>query len=343
MAALVIGFIIDLLFANRPDSIWDNVLLVLHLINAGAIIIFLNLRVPKTEGSRALEPILTFLLQLSFGALASNLVVLYGHSGIFTASALFVAILFTMLIGNEFLKSRYEQLRFNVAVYYLLLFTYLVMAVPTFIFHTVDVWVFLASGALSIVIMVPFLILLRLAIRKGRKEKRLLWETRIIIFSIFGIFTAFYFLNIIPPVPLALKGIGVYHTASRAADGNFTATYEKPAWFVFWRDTSSTYSINGSSVAYCFSSVFAPTGLSTPIIHKWQEFNEKLNTWETRSVVSFPISGGRAQGYRGFTYKEITPGKWRCDVETESGLTIGRITFTAKAASSTTQVATATL
>ncbi len=78
-------------------------------------------------------------------------------AGTFAGSALFLLLLLGMLVGNEFLKSRYAQLRFNIVIYYTLLLTYCIIAVPTFLLHSVGTLVFLASGVLSLVIIAGFL------------------------------------------------------------------------------------------------------------------------------------------------------------------------------------------
>ena len=79
-----------------------------------------------------------------------------------------------------------------------------------------------------------------------------------------------------------------------------------------------------------FVSVFAPAGISVPIVHRWEFFNASANEWQTATRVVFPLTGGRDDGFRGFSEKvALTPGKWRCSVETERGALIGRRTFEA--------------
>jgi hypothetical protein len=151
---------------------------------------------------------------------------------------------------------------------------------------------------------------------------------------VFTLFNILYFLNIVPPVPLSLKSIGVYHTLVRNPSGNYTATYEPSPWFIFWRDTSNVYRVSNAGTAVCFSSVFAPTGLSAPIYHQWEKYNDDKGRWETVSKISFPINGGRDAGYRGYSDLVVTPGRWRCDVETQSGALIGRISFTVRSSDS---------
>ncbi|MBI2004585.1 DUF2914 domain-containing protein [Patescibacteria group bacterium] len=334
--ALLVGFVFDLIIADRPDSVQNNLLLLLYLIVAGGCIIALNLRVRRQAGTESVASPLFLLvvLQFCFGGLASNLFVLYGRSGTLVGSALFIALLGAMLVGNEFLRSRYETLRFNIGVYYILLLTYLIIAVPTFILHSIGVWVFVASGVFSLILIAGFLYLIYFTVLRGRARDRQFIEVSAVVVGIFIFFNTLYFFNIIPPVPLSLKAVGVYHSISRSGS-DYTATYENPAWFAFWHDTSGTFTLDSSALlksnptAYCFSSIFAPTGLKTPVIHVWEQYNEAASAWQERSRVSFAISGGRTGGYRGFSLKSsITPGRWRCNVETRSGVLIGRISFT---------------
>jgi hypothetical protein len=45
-------------------------------------------------------------------------------------------------------------------------------------------------------------------------------------------------------------------------------------------------------------------------------------------VVSFPIRGGRKNGYRGYSFKaNIPPGEWKVVVESDRGAVIGSIRF----------------
>src|SRR3990167_9028227 len=80
VGALMLGFVLDLWAADRPDSIFNNILLLSYLFIAGSFIIFLNLRTRRRPNDAG--PLLLLLvLQFCFGGLASNLLVLYGHSG----------------------------------------------------------------------------------------------------------------------------------------------------------------------------------------------------------------------------------------------------------------------
>jgi len=324
------GFVFDLIIADRPDSPTVNILLLSYLGVAGGLILILNLRGAKRQDvdiTNAPPLFLLLVLQFCFGGLASNMLVLYGRSGTLAASALFFLILGGMLIGNEFLKTRYQQLRFNIVVYYILLFTYLIISVPTFIFHSIGTTVFLASGAISLGIIAGFLWLVYRLVLRGRQRESQIYEVSFLIGVVFVFFNGLYFMGIIPPVPLVLREVGIYHSLVKQ-DTAYAASYEAGPVWKFWRTTSTTFTQTQSSRAYCFSAIFAPTDLQAPIRHRWEHYNTALSKWVTDSEVDLPISGGRDGGYRTYSNRDnLSEGKWRCSVETQSGALIGRFTF----------------
>lgn len=345
LGALGAGFIFDLILADSPDNILNNLLLLSYLSIAGGLIIFRNLRKAAREAVEYPAESLIFLLILQFcyGGLASNLLVLYSRSGTLAGSSFFIALLVVLIFGNEYLRSRYSQLRFNIVVFYFLLLTYCVIAAPTFIFHSIGPGSFLLSGAISLIVIGAYLfVLFKLVLRGDRqKQVRQIWAY---ILGIFIVFNILYFLNVIPPVPLSLKDIGIYHSVLKRSSGDYLALYEQSPWYEFWRDTSRTLHYKPGQSVYCFSSVYAPAELDAPIDHKWERYNVEINRWEVVARVTFPISGGREEGYRGFTATAaLTPGQWRCDVETQSGALIGRTNFTAIEASSTPALSQRTL
>lgn len=324
VGALVFGFILDSLTLNRPDQFLDNAILLTYLFLAGGVILLMSMRAARGSVESKISPFLPVVLQFCFGNLSSGLLVLYFRSGTLAQSLLFFMLLAGLLIGNEFLKSRYAQFRFNIAIYYLLLFCYVALTTPV-LFHRMGTLVFLASGAISLAIIGGYLWLLFVCARK--ELVRHVQPAAAIVGIIFITFNLLYFVNVIPPVPLAMKDIGIYHSLLKRSDNSYVAIYEKSPWWQFWRDTNETYYMTDARSAFCFSSVFAPTDLTAPIYHVW-EYKTQTG-WEQRSRVSFPIAGGRADGYRGYSVKSsIEPGQWRCNVETSQGQLIGRTSFT---------------
>jgi hypothetical protein len=333
VGALAVGFIFDLFVAKRPDSVFDNILLLSYLFIAGSIIILLNLRTRRQmeqEEGAAAPLTLLLILQFCFGGLASNLLVLYGKSGTLTGSAFFIALLVAMVFGNEYLRSRYSQLRFNIVVYYFLMLTYCIIAAPTFIFHSIGAGTFMLSGAISLIVISGYLAILFAVVLRGNRTRHMR-NISMYVLIVFTVFNGLYFLNIIPPVPLSLKTIGMYHSVLHYSSGGYLVMYEPPPWYEFWQDTDSTFHYTPGQSAYCFSSVFAPADLTTPIYHHWEHYNSATRQWDTVFRISYPIVGGRSDGYHGYSAIAISAGEWRCNVETSSGALIGRISFTAVA------------
>lgn len=341
LAALIFGFILDTLTLNRPDQFLDNAILLTYLTIAGGTILLMTMRAARSSVENNVAPFLPVLLQFCFGNLSSGLLVLYFRSGTIAQSFIFFIFLGALLVGNEFLKSRYAQFRFNIAIYYILLLSYVQMTIPVLL-HSIGTVVFLFSGVASLALMAAYFWLLLLCARK--ELVRHIKPAGAAVVLIFMIFNILYFMNIIPPVPLAMRDIGIYHSVLKRADGTYLALYEPSSWWKFWRDTNAHYTLSAGGSAFCFSSVFAPTDLSAPIYHTWKYYNPATKDWEERSRVSFPISGGRNDGYRGFSVKTaVAPGEWRCDVKTASGALIGRIGFTAVESSTTPALSQKTL
>jgi hypothetical protein len=158
-----------------------------------------------------------------------------------------------------------------------------------------------------------------------------------VVFTIGLIYVSFnvlYFTNVIPPIPLALKQLGIYHRVVHYnTDNTYALTYEKQPWYLPLRKADSVFHPAPGDAIYCFASVFAPTRLtSTNIYHHWEYNNPTSGTWEDHGRYPYVIQGGSNVGYRGYTqisnYRE---GKWRCTVETERGQALGRETFVVKA------------
>ena len=83
----------------------------------------------------------------------------------------------------------------------------------------------------------------------------------------------------------------------------------------------------GCSAESWKTAIFAPTRLSTTIVHDWEYYDETENDWVLRSSVSFAINGGREKGFRGYTISDSAEvGKWRVNVK-NGGKLVGRVSF----------------
>jgi hypothetical protein len=316
---LFAGTLFDFFWIERPDNLYVNSVLLIYLFISAVCILLLN---SKKHIKKIGFINVTFVLQFTLGALAGSLIVLYSQSGTFAGSFIFFLIFASFLIGNEFLHHQYEKIYIHLTAWYFLLITYCNIVVPILL-KSFGTKIFLLSMILSVLIVSGFLYILYYFSDRNVKE--------IFSFAIFGIILVsflygfLYIKQIIPPVPLSIKNIGMYHHIEKSVTGEYLAKYEKPKWYEVFRNTSLQFNKNGTEDLYCFSSVFAPDNLNVKIVHQWQYKKNDTDVWQDSNRIVFPISGGREDGYRAYTNKNnVSDGYYRCNVETETGALIGR-------------------
>lgn len=320
--ALILGFVIDNLTLTRIDFWIDHVVIVAYIFIAAVSIVVAHLPQKRNLISR-IQPFAPLPMQFAFGGLFSSFFVFYSRSTAISSSWLFLLMLAGLLIGNEFFKKRYERLAFQLAIFFVVIFSYSVFVVPV-LTKTIGPRTFLLSGAASLALMALFVGLLSIvAPRRMREERAVLLK---VVVAIFVVMNILYFLNIIPPIPLALKEAGAYYSVIRTRDGDYVLNGERAAFFSFLRP--QTLRIAAGKPLYFYSAVFAPTKLSARIVHAWEYFDELRDEWVTASRIPFTITGGRDGGYRGYSFKtDLAPGLWRVSVETERGQLLGRRQF----------------
>ncbi|MEX2014040.1 MAG: DUF2914 domain-containing protein [Parcubacteria group bacterium] len=326
--ALLAGFIFDNLTLKRIDLLFENLIMLSYLVISGGGIALLNYfheYPPQRSFLARVENLLPLFIQFTFGGLFSAFFIFYYRGGAFSSSWPFMVILLFLLVGNEFFRNYYRRLVFQVSIYFLAIFSFFIFFVPV-VLKSMGAGIFLLSGAVSLLSMYLFSrALLKFVPRRYEDHKIHLRNSVLIIFVTIN---ALYFLNLIPPIPLSLKEGGVYHSVERSA-GNYTVLGEKKKWhekLLFFMP--ETVSLKPGAPLYVFSSVFAPTDLNTRIIHDWQYYDYGVKEWASASKVTFAITGGRVEGYRGFSRKEnLSEGKWRVDVKTERNQIIGRVRF----------------
>jgi len=327
--SLVAGFLADNFFLlRRVDLLRSNLLLFSYLLIAALGIVLINLiesgRI-RTRWVLKIAPLISVVVQFSFGGLFSGYLSLYSRSAAFPASWVFVVALAALLLGNERFTRLYSQFTFQITLYFTVLFSFFIFFLPV-IFHQIGPYMFVVSGlsALGVVTLLVQAIKLFLP-GLVRRERTKLARSIAVVFLVFN---ALYFAGAIPPLPLALKDAGVYHAVTKEADGSYQLAGEARAW---WEDifpyNPTVHRAPGETI-YVWSAVFAPSGLATSVLHVWQHYDALAKQWVTMSTFGFPINGGRDGGYRGYSDKsDVEDGAWRVNVVTQYGQVIGRISF----------------
>lgn len=323
----VIGFVLDTVTLKRIDLWFDHYILIAYLLLAGAGIIVVNAYEAGYLHFRPLDwvvPFMPVVVQFGFGGLFSAFLIFYTQSGLISKSWFFLLILFVLLVGNERFRKHYQRLIFQLSIFFIVLFSYTIFALPLITKH-IGTIMFLLSGVASLGLLGLFLLLLS---RITPLVKQRLQSIAISVGIIYLVFHLFYFANIIPPIPLSLKESGVYHSVARQ-DGIYRVTFESPPWYALFRETNSLFHWREGESIYFFSSVFAPTQLNATILHRWSYYDAVKNKWMRQGDLSIPIIGGRDGGYRGYSFfTRGKPGKWRVEVTTAQGQILGRETFT---------------
>jgi hypothetical protein len=324
---LIIAFTLDTLAFKRVDLLLSNLLLFAYLtLAAVSIILYHLIQSGRLRGAffLAILPFVPIGMQFGFGGLFSGFVILYSQSAAYATSWIFIVLLAALLIGNERFRKLYTGFVFQASVLFVTLISFLIFFLPV-VTGKIGTTLFLISEGIAVGVMILFVrgfgFLAPEVYRSARWK--LLRTTGIILL----IFNLLYFTNVIPPLPLALKEAGVYHSVKRI-NGEYHLEAEPLQWYQRYLQYNTVFHKSPGENVYVFTSVFAPTKLSTTIKHEWQYYDPAWKAWIDVSEVSFPIQGGRDGGYRGYTLQDATrPGEWRVSVKTADDRLIGRVSF----------------
>jgi len=325
-AAMVGGFALDNLVFGRIDHPATQIVLASYLVIAATSIVLLHYfeeRAQKCGGQFRWAGVLSAFTQFAFGGLWSAFLIFYSRSAVMATSWPFLLILAAVFVGNELFRDYRFRLVFTAILLFFALFSYATFVVPIFA-GTIDTRTFFVSGALTVLVFALFLTALALLARS-----RISQDIGQIIAGAAFIFiglNSLYYMNVLPPLPLALADAGIY-----TSKDSVVRKYQGETTFLPWYRRFSNprqYQVPAGQPLYAFSAVFAPAGLTTQIVHEWEWYDEANSKWVTRTVIAFPIAGGRQNGYRGYSFKSsLRDGPWRIDVETRDGRVIGRVNF----------------
>ncbi|MCA9367829.1 DUF2914 domain-containing protein [Candidatus Kaiserbacteria bacterium] len=324
--AFIGGFVTDNILLNRIDSLIDQLTLLLYVVlgTTGLVLFYAGVaeKLPSVT-ARFLQKYTPVVMQYAFGGLLSGMLIFYGRAGDWVASAPFLLLILVVILGNEFIDKRSDRLVYNIALYFIGMFSYVVLVIPVITGKMGDVVFFLsgvlALGIVTLVVQALFKIV----------PQFMMMNTRRLIFTlgiIYVTFNVLYLTNIIPPIPLSLTELEVVQSVDRMQSGDYRVVYEDQPWYRSLPFMRTVIHPQRGEVA-CFARVYAPTNLHTDIYHRWERKNAD-GQWEEYFTLNYPISGENKGGYRGYTrILNFQSGEWRCSVETKRGQVLGRKTF----------------
>jgi hypothetical protein len=316
------GFVFDMVTVGRIDS-WLTIgqqALYLLVVTVALLQMLLEQGEPPREpASLALKrwyyqyrnAIVHFLM----GALLSLYAIFYFKSSSLLVSFGFLGFLVVLLLANEVKRIQSLGLPFKFALLALCYLSFAAYVVPILV-GSIGLGMFLASMAAG---AVP-LALAAWGIRRSAPAKFPVPLGCVVI----G-FLGFYLFRLIPPVPLSIPFIGVYHQVERTEAG-YQLSHERPAWRL-WHNGDQDFVAQPGDKVYVFFRVFSPARFSDQVQMRWH-WKDPARGWTLQDSIPIRIVGGREQGFRGYgTKANYQPGEWKVHVETTDGREIGRVYF----------------
>lgn len=326
-ATLVGGFLLDYFTFTSIQISTTFILLFAYWVLAGAVITFSHVydagRLPQKNALRYARLFAPLAVQFAFGSLLGSSLIFYWFSGAFSVSWPLMIIIVLLLVFNDAFRHHFEKPLVQISVYFFATFSLLSVLLP-FLFSSLSAWLFVAAGAISLVIFLAYVYYLLIFANHLQAQKKRLF---LLLFIIAGAMNALYFTNIIPPIPLALREAGVYHSLKRSGAqyimGAENENFLRAALF------GQKVHVAPGEKTFVYTSIFAPAQLKTTIVHHWLYYDEAKKDWVDKGDLKFTINGGRKEGYKGYSYQSnLAAGKWRVYVENQRGQVLGRVIFT---------------
>jgi hypothetical protein len=320
------GFIFDILTTGRIDSWLVIAQQAVYLLVIMAILLHMFLQqdaAPQESPRSALKkwyydyrsPLVHFLM----GALLNLYAIFYFKSSSLLVSFGFLGLLVVVLLANELRRVKSLGLPFKFALLSLCFLSFAAYLLPVLI-GSIGLTTFLAS---MLVGSVP----LAVAAWRVPPGKFALARRQILVplgCVVIG-FLTFYLFRLIPPVPLSIPFIGVYHQVEKTEAG-YRLSHERAAWRI-WHNGDQQFLAQPGDKIYVFFRVFSPARFSDQVQMRWH-WKDPARGWVLHDSIPIRIVGGREQGFRGYGVKSnYQPGEWKVQVETTDGREIGRVYF----------------
>jgi len=322
------GFLFDALTLTRIDNVLDLLLQTFYL---AAITLILVLQVAVQQGRWApsgrwarLWEYNTEAIHFFYGGLLSAYIIFYFKSASASRSMFFLFLVAALMLANEMPQVKRAGEKLRIGLHAFCIASFLNYLIPVVV-GRMGVWTFMLSIGLSAVALF-FLVrgLGRWYPEPRRAWLSLGWPPALVLVILMGV----YSLKWIPPVPLSLKYIGIYHKVERE-NVNYRLLYPRPPWYTFWKKESRPFLARPEDAVHCFVRIFAPRRFTHQIFIRWSLKDPLTGRWLITDRIPLPVRGGRGEGYRGFVAKSRhQPGLWRVEAVTEDDRVIGAVVFT---------------
>ncbi len=320
------GFCFDLLLVERIDSS-------LMLIHQGSYLVLLSALLvvdhhyhlhQSTPSAGFWARVLHFrheMIHFLFGTLLNAFLVFYFKASSGVVAFGFMLALGAVLVANEMPRFRRLGPPMRVALHGFALTSYLAYLLPQiagFLSPYLFVLAACASAAVSYVLW-------RVSSKWTPNPGWTFGRAVVPSLAVQGFLLLLYFLHVVPPVPLSLKWIGIYHQAQREGD-RVRVAHQRP-WWRIWEHGDEIFLARPGDRVFCVVRIFAPRKFRDGVKIRWAYEDSKAG-WVRTDAIPLTITGGQDEGWRGIAYKRnFAPGRWKVQVETEDEREVGSIRF----------------
>lgn len=325
------GFVFDIFTVGRIDS-WLTIgqqALYLGVVMAVLLHMFLAQGAPPPELAGQPRPLHWYYeyraaaIHFALGALMNLYAIFFFKSSSLLVSFGFLAFLVALLVANESRRFKSLGLHVKFALHGLCWLAFAAIVVPIAV-GSIGLVVFLLSmfaGSLPLAAAAWWIRRRRPALFAAARRQILLPFALVLL----G-FLVFYMARLIPPVPLSIPYIGVYHSVQRTEAG-YALSHER-AWWRFWHNGDQDFRAQPGDRVFVYFRIFSPARFADRVRMRWY-WEPGGRGWLLQDSIPIDIVGGREEGFRGYGFKaNYQPGRWKVQVETDDGREIGRVYFT---------------
>jgi hypothetical protein len=331
MTMFASGFLIDIYTIKRIDSRVGLIQQGIYLIILGTLLTLeIRLKSGRLTLSKRGEKFWQYhnlIVHFLFGALLSLYTIFYYTSASALTSFLFILLLLALMLTNEFGKIRKVGLTVRVTLYSICTLSYFSFFYPILLgrIGVLPFWL----GILSSILVLTLIWMFNFRGSQSLKKQVPLPALLVHLFFLFA-----YYTSLIPPVPVAVKKIGVYYEVQRVKK-HFVGSHLRPFWDITQLGQPELFKVRTGDKVIVLVSIFSPARFKDQVYLRWY-FKHKIEGWVLEDTIPLTILGGRKEGFRGYGSKQFYKlGNWRVIVETSDGREVGRINIKLKKDKST--------
>lgn len=324
----VLGFGFDAIMLPDLEDPFARYIGCAYLFAIAFLIIFREWLVSRNTASVAEQKIYslaTFGISYFSGSSLSFIFIYAVRSAQLSVSWPLFLILLLCILANEIVSTHNFRFMLDVGILLMALLFYVIFNVPLVLKVQNDM-TFGIAVIVTILISLTYIYILKFSSENAYEQ---VGKGYALAFGIPMFVAMLYFLNVLPAVPLSLKGAGVYHGIVKNGEGEYVAQKETDTRRFAKYRTPIYHLMPADDGVYFFSAVNAPAELTAPISYVWEKFDERTHMWVAiGSPITFTLEGGRSEGYRGYSQKaSIDPGLWRVTVKVDNNRVVGRMKF----------------